>query len=65
VATAGGYVDASLATQLDRMAEALLREGRLIERPPLDAIHLAGQTSARKTVAGDAPIPPSGETPAP
>lgn len=35
VATAGGYVDASLATQLDRMAEALLREGRLIERPPM------------------------------
>lgn len=34
VASAGGYVDASLATQLDRMAEALLREGRLIERPP-------------------------------
>lgn len=32
VATAGGYVDASLITQLDRMAEALLREGRLIER---------------------------------
>jgi flagellar assembly protein FliH len=34
VATAGGYVDASLATQLDRMAEALLRDGRLVERSP-------------------------------
>ncbi len=32
VATAGGYVDATLMTQLDRLAETILREGRLIER---------------------------------
>lgn len=36
LATAGGYVDASIATQLDRLAEALLREGRLIERAPAE-----------------------------
>lgn len=65
VATAGGYVDASLATQLDRMAEALLREGRLIERPPLDAIHLAGKAPAPKTAATDVSIPPGGGTQAP
>lgn len=46
IATAGGYVDASLATQLDRLAEALLRDGRLIERPPLQAIHLAGSPAS-------------------
>jgi flagellar assembly protein FliH len=34
LATRGGYVDASIASQLDRMAEALLREGRLIEAAP-------------------------------
>jgi flagellar assembly protein FliH len=53
VATAGGYVDASIATQLDRLAEALLREGRLIEKPPLEAIHLAGRASAPRAGTGD------------
>jgi flagellar assembly protein FliH len=32
LATTGGYVDATIDTQLDRLAEALLREGRLITR---------------------------------
>ncbi|HVP74250.1 MAG TPA: FliH/SctL family protein [Phycisphaerales bacterium] len=36
VATVAGHVDATIATQLDRLAEALLRDGRLIERPPLE-----------------------------
>ena len=33
VTTVNGHVDATIATQLDRLAEALLRDGRLIERP--------------------------------
>ena len=33
VATVNGHVDATIATQLDRLAEALLRDGRLTERP--------------------------------
>lgn len=61
VATAGGYVDATLATQLDRMAEALLREGRLIEKPPLQAIHLAGRSPSTSSVSQ--PMPPIEDRP--
>ena len=35
VATINGHVDATIAMQLDRLAAALLRDGRLIERPAL------------------------------
>ncbi len=34
LATTSGYVDASIATQLDRLAEALLLDGRLVWRSP-------------------------------
>jgi flagellar assembly protein FliH len=48
LATAGGYVDASISTQLDRLAEALLHEGRLVEG-----------ASAREQIRAQAPHQPS------
>ena len=44
LATVGGYVDATITTQLDRMAEALLRDGRIVQ--PLQAGRGAATASA-------------------
>jgi len=54
LATTGGYVDATIDTQLDRLAEALLREGRLVRRIARSA---PADTAARPTgnMSGDAP----------
>jgi flagellar assembly protein FliH len=50
LATVGGYVDASIQTQLDRMAESLLRAGQLAQPPLASKTQQAlGGPSAHKT----------------